>query len=96
MFQHISLLGTYVNVEQWSVNKMKNPYDILFPAPVQIIYHKNKLWYSSTKSVISIMIAIKGKYVHWADIMFKFYRNQHYICIIFIILSTKLVKWTTS
>jgi hypothetical protein len=96
MFQHIALLGTYVNGEQWSVDKMKNPYDILFLALVQIIYHKDKLWYFSNKSVISIMMAIKGKYVHCTDIMFKLYRNWHYICIISTILFTKLVKWTTS
>jgi hypothetical protein len=64
MFQHIALLGIYVNVEQWSIGKMKNPYDILFPTLAQIIYHKDKLWYFSNKSVISIMMVIKGKYVH--------------------------------
>jgi hypothetical protein len=95
MFQHIALLGTYVNGEQWSVDKMKNPYDILFPALVQIIYHRDKLWHFSNKSVISIMMAIKGKYVHCPNIMFKLCRNRNHICIISTILSTKLVKWTT-
>jgi hypothetical protein len=31
MFQHIALLTTYVNTKQWSVNKMKEPYDIGLP-----------------------------------------------------------------
>jgi hypothetical protein len=96
MFQHIVLLGPYVNVEQWNVGKMKNPYDILFPALVQIIHHRDNLWYFSNKSAISIMMAIKKKNVHWVDIMFKFCRNQHYIYIISTILFTKLAKWTRS
>jgi hypothetical protein len=63
MFQRITLLGAYVNIEQWSVNKMKEPYDIHLLAFIQIIYQKDKVYYFSNRNAISIMTIVKGKEV---------------------------------
>jgi hypothetical protein len=38
MFQHIALPRTYVNIEQCSVGKMEEPYDIGLPTLIQVIY----------------------------------------------------------
>ncbi len=38
MLQHITLLGAYVKTKQWSVSKMKPPYDICLPTLIQVIY----------------------------------------------------------
>jgi hypothetical protein len=64
MFQHIALLGAYVNAKQWNVSKMKNPYNMWLPTLIQIIYKRDKVYYFSNKNAISTMIAIKGKYVN--------------------------------
>jgi hypothetical protein len=63
MFQRITLLGAYVNIEQWSVNKMKEPYYIHLLAFIQIIYQKDKVYYFSNRNAISIMTIVKGKEV---------------------------------
>jgi hypothetical protein len=38
MLQGIVLLGAYINIEQWSVNKMKEPYEICLLALIFIFY----------------------------------------------------------
>ncbi len=38
MFQGIVLLGAYINIEQWSVNKMKEPYEICLLALIFTFY----------------------------------------------------------
>jgi hypothetical protein len=62
---------------------MKVPYDIHFLALIQIVYQKDKFHYFSSKSVISIMIVVKGNYVDWAENMFKQLQNE-------------LIRWITS
>lgn len=50
---------------------MKQHYDIRFPTLIQIIYHKDKVYYFSTRIPISIMTIMKGNIVYLADIIFK-------------------------
>lgn len=71
MLQCIALLVAYVNIEQWSVSKMKQHYDICLPTLIQIIYQKDKVYYFNNIIAISIMITMKGKIVDWVDTIFK-------------------------
>ncbi len=71
MLQCITLLGWYVNIEQWSVNKMKKPCDNRLLAFIQIIYQKDKVYFFSNRNAISIMTIVKGKEVDWANNLFK-------------------------
>ncbi len=59
----ITLQGAYMNTKQWNVSKMKEPYDILFPTLIQVIYQKD--------NAISIMTNVKGKAIDWEDTLFK-------------------------
>jgi hypothetical protein len=63
MLLSIALQGAYVNIEQWSVNKMKEPYDILLPTLIQVIYQRD--------NAISIMTNVIGKAINWEDTLFK-------------------------
>jgi hypothetical protein len=71
MFQGIDLPRTYGNAEQWNFSKIKTPYDIHFPTLIQIMYKRDKVYYFSNKNVISIIIKVQGKFVDWANTMFK-------------------------
>jgi hypothetical protein len=71
MFQHIALLWTYVEIEQWSVCKMKPLYDIHFLTLIQVIYYVDKVCYFNNKNVISIITIMKRKEVDWANTLFK-------------------------
>jgi hypothetical protein len=71
MFQHITLLKVYINIKQWSVNIMKSPYDVHFPTLIHIVYKRDKVYYFSSKNVISLMMADQGKYVDWSYTMSK-------------------------
>jgi hypothetical protein len=53
--QHIALPKAYVKTKQWNVNEMKPTYDICLFALIQVIYHKDKVYYLSDKNVISVM-----------------------------------------
>jgi hypothetical protein len=61
MFQRITLPGVYVKTEQWSVNKMKPPYDIHLLALIQVIYQRDKVCYFGNRNAISIMSTMQGK-----------------------------------
>jgi hypothetical protein len=83
MLQHITLLGAYVYTKQWSVKKMKAPYDVPLPTFIHVIYMKDKFYYFNKINVISIMTVVKGKEVNWANNLFKQ-------------LQLFLMRWTTS
>ncbi len=44
-------------------HKMKEPYDILFPTLIQVIYQRD--------NAISIMTNVKGKAIDWENTLFK-------------------------
>jgi hypothetical protein len=67
MFQHIALLRVYVKTKQWSVSKMKPPYDIHLPALIQVIYQRDKICYFNNKNVMSIMTTLQRKAIDWVD-----------------------------
>ncbi len=66
MLQCIALLGGYVNTKQWNVSMMKKPYDIHLPTFIQVIYQREKVYFSN-KNAITIMKAMKGKEVDWVN-----------------------------
>jgi hypothetical protein len=51
----------YVKIKEWSVNKMKPPYDIHLPPLIQVIYQRDKVCYFGNKNAISIMSTVQGK-----------------------------------
>jgi hypothetical protein len=60
MFKNIALHGTYISSKQWSVSKMKSPYDIKFLAIIQVIYKRDNVCYFKNKIVISLRKAFVG------------------------------------
>jgi hypothetical protein len=42
-------------------NKVKPPYDIRLPTFIQVVYERDKVYYFSSRNVISIMIIVQGK-----------------------------------
>jgi hypothetical protein len=71
MFYCITLLRAYVKTKQWSVSKMKPPYDIHLPTLIQVIYQRNNVCYFSNKNAIPIMTIVQGKVIDWANTLFK-------------------------
>jgi hypothetical protein len=49
MFQRIALLGAYVNTKQWSVSKMKAPYDIRLLTLIHVFTKRIRSIISITK-----------------------------------------------
>ncbi len=44
-------------------NIMKSPYDVHFPTLIHIVCKRDKIYYFSSKNVISLMMVDQGKYV---------------------------------
>ncbi len=60
------LAKSVLKTEQWSVSKIKPPYDIHLPALILVIYQRDKFCYFNNRNAISIMIAMQGKVIDWA------------------------------
>jgi hypothetical protein len=60
MFKNIALHGAYISLEQWSVSKMKSPYDIKFLAIIQVIYKRDNVCYLKNKNVTTVMKVDRG------------------------------------
>jgi hypothetical protein len=59
-----------VSIKQWNVAKLKLPYDIRFPALIQIMYPK-KFYYFNNKDVISMMKTDKKEQIDWDNNMYR-------------------------
>jgi hypothetical protein len=70
MLKNIAKLDVHVSIKQWNVAKLKSPYEIRFPALIQIIYRK-KFHYCNNKDVISMTKTDNKEQIDWAHNMYR-------------------------
>ncbi len=67
--KNIAKLDAFVNKEQRSIIQMKEEYQAMFVAILQIIYHRERLTYFTNHIAIICNLANKRKKINWCSIM---------------------------
>jgi hypothetical protein len=57
---------SYINANQWNVNKCKLPLNVRYLTIIFMIYQKEKVNYMSNKNALTFMKVEKGIEVDWA------------------------------